>query len=99
MQLHQSLRTRRLSVGASRCDRDPPASPAQHALPAKEWRSHVEVARRNVTSVDPFDDAQQPRCPECGTVLQTAKRGFVCRACDLAFVDAIAVAERIDPMR
>lgn len=62
-------------------------------------RSRDALGRRSVAFVDPFDDAQQPRCPECGTVLETARRGYVCRACNLAFVDAIAIAERIDPMR
>lgn len=61
--------------------------------------SRIVIARRSVTPVDPFDDLQQPRCPECGTVLMTASRGFVCRACNLAFVDAIAVADRLDIMR
>jgi hypothetical protein len=57
------------------------------------------LARRGrAASVDPFDDAQQPRRPECGTVLQTTWRGFVCRACNLAFADAIAVVERINPI-
>lgn len=55
--------------------------------------SRVVIARRSVAFVDPFDDLQQPRCPECGTVLMTASRGFVCRACNLAFVDAIGVAD------
>lgn len=49
--------------------------------------------------VDPFADVQQPRCLECGTVLETAKRGYVCRGCSLALVDAITIAERTDPMR
>lgn len=69
------------------------------AVPAQGCRSRVTIGRRNAPSVDPFDDAQQPRCPECGTVLETAKRGYICRACSLAFVDAIVIAERTDPMR
>lgn len=49
--------------------------------------------------VDPFDGHKQPHCPECGTVLRDAGRGYVCNSCNLAFVDAIAVVERSDPMR
>lgn len=49
--------------------------------------------------VDPFDGHQQPHCPEFGTVLRVSRRGYVCNSCNLAFVDAIAVVERSDPMR
>lgn len=48
------------------------------------------IGRRRVPGMDDgFDDAQQPRCPECGTVLTSLRRGFVCCTCDLVFVDAM----------
>ncbi|MFF2631944.1 hypothetical protein ACFVR6_03585 [Microbacterium sp. NPDC058021] len=36
--------------------------------------------------MDEFDDVAQPRCPECGTVLRHAPKGFVCATCGLAFL-------------
>lgn len=38
---------------------------------------------------DGLDDAQQPRCRECGTVLVNLRRGYHCRGCDLVFLDGI----------
>lgn len=39
------------------------------------------------TTADRFDDWQQPRCPECGTVLTSLRRGFQCRSCELVFIE------------
>ena len=36
--------------------------------------------------MDVFDDAAQPHCPECGTVLRSLRRGFTCDACLLVFL-------------
>lgn len=88
-------RTREMATARSFSrSRTSPTGNARLGIPSRD-----ALGRRSVAFVDPFDDAQQPRCPECGTVLETARRGYVCRACNLAFVDAIAIAERIDPMR
>ena len=38
---------------------------------------------------DPLDDAQTPRCPECGTVLRDAGPGYTCRTCHLVVISAI----------
>lgn len=42
--------------------------------------------------MDFLDDAQQPRCPKCGTVLQTQGAGFVCRPCGLTVIGSITSA-------
>lgn len=36
--------------------------------------------------MDDLDAASQPQCPNCGTVLRDARRGYVCVECNLAFV-------------
>jgi len=33
--------------------------------------------------LDVLDDAAQPRCPQCGTVMHSANGGFLCRGCPL----------------
>lgn len=30
---------------------------------------------------DPFDDAQQPRCPKCGTLMRDVPGGWQCAGC------------------
>lgn len=40
--------------------------------------------------VDFLDDAGQPRCPECQTVLQSVGANFVCRPCELTVIGSIA---------
>lgn len=42
-----------------------------------------------VPMTDPLDDAQQPRCPECRTVLVDAGAGFACRSCGLVFLESM----------
>ncbi|ALJ22021.1 hypothetical protein AOA12_19855 [Microbacterium sp. No. 7] len=47
----------------------------------------------SVTSMDDgLDDAQQPRCPECGTVLVEFQRALQCRWCELIFVGGATLA-------
>lgn len=45
--------------------------------------------RRTLTRMDPFDDAQQPRCPECGTVMRDVPGGWKCGGCGHADYPAI----------
>jgi tRNA(Ile2) C34 agmatinyltransferase TiaS len=37
--------------------------------------------------IDPLDDAQQPRCQTCGTVLRPAGHGLWCGGCDVVVID------------
>jgi hypothetical protein len=36
--------------------------------------------------IDALDDAQQPRCPHCGTVLRDDRGGYWCAGCDIVTV-------------
>jgi uncharacterized Zn finger protein (UPF0148 family) len=40
--------------------------------------------------MDELDDATQPRCPECGTVLHDMTGALVCRSCNLVFLPHLA---------
>jgi tRNA(Ile2) C34 agmatinyltransferase TiaS len=35
---------------------------------------------------DLFDDAAQPKCPECGTVLSDVDGGYECKTCGLLYL-------------
>ncbi|WP_242089609.1 hypothetical protein [Microbacterium lacticum] len=40
--------------------------------------------------MDELDDfGVQPRCPECGTVMRSLRRGYWCSTCRLAYVEGI----------
>lgn len=41
------------------------------------------------TTHDPFDELVEPKCPTCGTVLTSLRKGYHCRSCGLVYVDAI----------
>jgi tRNA(Ile2) C34 agmatinyltransferase TiaS len=38
---------------------------------------------------DVLDDAQTPRCPECGAVLRDAGPGYACRSCRIVVIGSI----------
>lgn len=46
------------------------------------------AARRARLAVD-FDDAREPHCPECGTVLHMVPGGYTCRGCELRFLATV----------
>jgi ribosomal protein S27AE len=63
------------------------SAPARRALQAIAARRRpvsgcaMDCAGGNLWDVDLFDDAQQPRCPECGTLMRDVPGGWQCSAC------------------
>ncbi len=39
--------------------------------------------------MDPLDDARQPTCPNCGTVLHESGHGYWCRGCRLVYLPTV----------
>lgn len=42
--------------------------------------------RTYAVGMDVLDQAAQPTCPKCGTVLRDAKTGYVCVECNQAYL-------------
>ncbi|WP_275575834.1 hypothetical protein [Microbacterium sp. B35-04] len=39
--------------------------------------------------IDVLDDAQTPRCPECGAVLRDVGHGYACHSCRIVVIGSI----------